>query len=309
MAADLIAFICIYLYFPHICPMKSSLPKSRLYQSGPVYGLLCLLLLIGSLSSCSPKPYAATNKIYEKKAKDFAQEYRHLPELSVNDSLLIGRWIGTTNFNVRKANYVIIHHTAQDSTEQTLHTFTLPRTSVSSHYVIGRDGEIVQMLHDHFRAWHAGSGKWGNTTDLNSASIGIEMDNDGFSSFPESQINSLLHLLAALKEKYNIPTANFIGHADIAPSRKVDPSPHFPWKTLADHGFGLWHNLDPNLGAAQEPLPDFSVRDALRIIGYDTSDLPAAIRAFKIRFVQLNVDPELSERDLRKLYSIYQQSL
>jgi N-acetylmuramoyl-L-alanine amidase len=277
------------------------------YREG--YRLFCLLLLIGSLSSCSPKPYAATNKIYEKKAKDFAQEYRQLPELSVNDSLQIDRWVGTTNFNVRKPNYVIIHHTAQDSTERTLHTFTLPRTSVSSHYVIGRDGEIVQMLHDHFRAWHAGSGKWGNTTDLNSASIGIELDNDGFSYFPEAQINSLLKLLAVLKEKHNIPTANFIGHADIAPTRKVDPSPHFPWKTLADQGFGLWHNLDPNPAATQEPLPDFDVRNALRIIGYDTSDLPAAIRAFKIHFVQWNVDPELSERDLRKLYSIYQQSL
>lgn len=282
---------------------------TRAYQ--PPFNLLSVtsILLIGCLSACSPHPYAAINKVYNQKAKAYAKEYRQIPELAPNDSLRIDRWVGTTNFNVRKPNYVIIHHTAQDSTEQTLHTFTLPRTSVSSHYVIGRDGEVVQMLHDHFRAWHAGAGKWGNTSDLNSASIGIELDNDGYSYFPAAQINSLLKVLAMLKEKYNIPTANFIGHADIAPTRKVDPSPHFPWKTLADHGFGLWHNLDPNSAAEQEPLPEFDVKTALRIIGYDTSDLPAAIRAFKIHHVQLNMDPELTERDLRKLYSIYQQSL
>src|SRR5690606_18053595 len=145
--------------------------------------------------------------------------------------------------------------------------------------------------------------------DLNSASIGIELDNNGFSYFPEAQITSLLKLLAVLKKRYNIPAANFIGHADIAPTRKVDPSPHFPWKTLADNGFGLWHDVEFKAYGDEEPLPDFDVRNALRIIGYDTSDLPAAIRAFKIHFVQWNVDPELSERDLRKLYSLYQQSL
>src|SRR5690606_12650759 len=116
-----------------------------------------------------------------------------------------------------------------------------------------------------------GSGKWGNTTDLNSASIGIELDNDGFFYFPEAQINSLLQLLAVLKEKYNIPTANFIGHADIAPTRKDDPSPHFPWKTLADHGFGLWHDVEFKPYSEQEALPEFDVKDALRIIGYDVT--------------------------------------
>src|SRR5690606_21855129 len=253
----------------HLQKLHASSQTCQVLKTWQVSPLLCLLLLIGSMASCSPRPYAATNKVYEKKAKEFAHEYRQIPATHLNDSLQIDRWVGTTNFNVRKPNYVIIHHTAQDSTEQTLHTFTLPRTSVSSHYVIGRDGEVVQMLHDHFRAWHAGAAKWGNTSDLNSASIVIELDNDGYSYFPAAQINSLLKVLAILKGKYNIPTANFIGHVDIAPTRKVDPSPHFPWKTLADHGFGLWHNLDPNSAAEQEPLPEFDVKTALRIIGYD----------------------------------------
>lgn len=269
------------------------------------------LIVLGIAVSCSPHPYAKTNRIYQEKAKDFAKEFREIPEHNAHNdtTLLIDTWVGTTNFNVRKPNYVVIHHTAQDSTAQTLKTFTLPRTSVSSHYVVGRDGEIVQMANDHFRAWHAGSGKWGNNTDLNSTSIGIELDNNGASYFPEAQITSLLKLLAVLKERYNIPAANFIGHADIAPTRKVDPSPHFPWKTLSDQGFGLWHDVAFIPSSQREELPAFNVRDALRIIGYDTSDLPAAIRAFKIHFVQWNVDKELSDYDLRKLYSLYQKSL
>ena len=269
---------------------------------------------MGSLASCSPTPYAATNKIHQKKARDFAREYQQIPAVMNTDdsTLLINRWVGTTNFNIRKPNFVIIHHTAQDSTEQTLHTFTLPRTSVSSHYVIGRDGEVVQMLNDYFRAWHAGMGKWGHNTDLNSSSIGIEMDNNGSDPYPEKQITSLLNLLARLKEDYGIPTTNFIGHLDLAPSRKVDPSPHFPWKTLADNGFGLWYDdlWDPTYSDPLEKVPEnFNVRDALRIIGYDTTDLKAAIRAFKTHFIQRDVNGELTDHDLQKLHNLYQKYL
>ncbi|MEN9600225.1 MAG: hypothetical protein RL596_2546, partial [Bacteroidota bacterium] len=81
---------------------------------------------------------------------------------------------------MRKPSYVIIHHTAQHSTDETLKTFTLPRTQVSAHYVIGKDGVVYQMLNDYLRAWHAGNSRWGNQLDMNSASIGIELDNDGY---------------------------------------------------------------------------------------------------------------------------------
>jgi N-acetylmuramoyl-L-alanine amidase len=96
------------------------------------------------------------------------------------------------------------------------------------------------MLNDYLRAWQAGLSKWGNNTDINSSSIGIELDNDGFEYFTDPQINSLLILLDSLKNRYKIPQENFIGHGDIAPGRKVDPNWRFPWKTLADHGFGTW---------------------------------------------------------------------
>src|SRR5699024_7188742 len=141
--------------------------------------------------------------------------------------------------------------------QQTIKTFHSERAQVSSHYVIGRDGEIVQMVNDLFRAHHAGLGKWGNDTDLNSSSIGIELDNNGVSDpWPEAQIESLLKLLEYLKETYKTPQAKFIGHADYAPTRKNDPA-RFPWERLAKHGFGYWY--DANL----EPAPeDFDERIA-----------------------------------------------
>lgn len=97
------------------------------------------------------------------------------------------------------------------------------------------------MLNDLLRGHHAGVSKWGNATDLNSSSIGIEIDNNGFETFTEPQINSLMEVLGKLKGAYNIPAANFIGHADIAPGRKVDPNRNFPWQKLAQKGlvFGM----------------------------------------------------------------------
>ena len=190
--------------------------------------------------------------------------------------------MGTTNFNLRKPNFVIIHHTAQDSCGQTLRTFTLTRTQVSAHYVICKDGTIHHMLNDYMRAWHAGVGKWGNDADINSSSIGIELDNNGFETFTDAQMHSLLQLLESLKKKYNIPTANFIGHADIAPTRKNDPNIFFPWKELAQRGFGYWYDDTTNIMLP----PAFDELQALRIIGYDIRDTTAALKAFNRHWLQ-----------------------
>src|SRR5215212_11635675 len=177
---------------------------------------ICLCSLF-SFYNCNRSPYAATNKSYKKQAKAYSKIIRQTPP---KDSLSMASWVGTTNFNMRKPNFVIIHHTAQNSCEQTLKTFTTPKTQVSAHYVICKDGTIHHMLNDYLRAWHGGVAKWGNNTDINSSSIGIEIDNNGFEVFTDQQINSLLTLLSSLKKAYSIPTANFIGHADIAPTRK-----------------------------------------------------------------------------------------
>lgn len=214
----------------------------------------------------------------------------------------MGTWVGTTNFNLRKPNFVIIHHTAQNSCEQTLTTFTTRTTEVSAHYVICRDGTIHHMLNDYLRGWHGGAGKWGNLTDINSSSIGIELDNNGAEPFSETQINNLLLLLENLKNTYNIPAANFIGHADIAPTRKVDPSYFFPWKELADKGFGNWYSDTTGITVNA----DFKNIDALRIIGYDVKDTTAAIRAFRLHFMQDTI--ALLDTPAQKiLFSLYKK--
>ena len=216
--------------------------------------------------SCSRHPYHQTNKSYKKQAKELAKNIRSKPDMffALQNPAY---WVGTTNFNLRKPNLVIIHHTAQNSCEQTLQTFTLPSRQVSAHYVICKDGKVHHMLNDYLRAWHGGVAKWGNITDINSSSIGIEIDNNGFESFTEPQVSSLLTLLDTLKRKYNIPAANFIGHADIAPVRKNDPNVTFPWQLLAKQGYGLWYE------EIRDTLPaEFNTLQALRIIGYDIKD-------------------------------------
>jgi N-acetylmuramoyl-L-alanine amidase len=263
----------------------------------------CALVLLASsilYVSCNRGPYASTNKSYKKQAKAFAKIIRQAP---LKDSIATGAWVGTTNFNMRKPNFVIIHHTAQNSCDQTLKTFTLPRTQVSAHYVICKDGTIHHMLNDYLRAWHGGIAKWGNNTDINSSSIGIEIDNDGYETFTDQQLNSLITLLASLKKTYAIPTANFIGHADIAPTRKNDPNVNFPWKRLADSGYGLWWNDTTGVIVPQ----DFNNLQALRIIGYDIRDSAAVIQTFKRKYEQIDKSPVLTEEDRKILFTLYRK--
>ena len=258
------------------------------------------IIFILFAAACNHSPYSVTNKQYKKQIKQLLKTVEQAP---LKDSLnTTGEWVATINFNLRKPNFVIIHHTAQNSCEQTLKTFTTKATEVSAHYVICRDGTIHHMLNDYLRAWHGGAGNWGNVTDINSSSIGIELDNNGFEKFSEQQINSLLQLLQALKKTYNIPTANFIGHADIAPTRKVDPSAYFPWKQLADKGFGNWYDDT----TALKPNEYFKPMDALRIIGYDIKDSTSAIRAFRLHFMQDSVGV-LDAPAQKILFSLYKK--
>lgn len=263
--------------------------------------LLFFIALGCCVLSCNRNPYKTTNKIYKKQVKQLAKIIRQTPP--VDSVATVAAWVGTTNFNLRKPNLVVIHHTAQNSCDQTLKTFTTSKSQVSAHYVICKDGTIHHMLNDYLRAWHGGIAKWGNITDVNSASIGIEIDNDGYAPFTEPQINSLLRLLGVLKKAYGIPAANFIGHADIAPVRKNDPNVYFPWKQLADSGYGLWYN-----DTTAVTVPEyFNSMEALRIIGYNTKDSSAAIQAFKRHFLQQDNSSQLSEADKKVLYMLYRK--
>ncbi|MET0393556.1 MAG: N-acetylmuramoyl-L-alanine amidase [Chitinophagaceae bacterium] len=256
--------------------------------------ILPVFLLLVLIQGCTPKPYSDTNKAYKNQAKAFAKLLRQYPLIdSVSNA---PGFVGTTNFSLRRPNFVVIHHTAQGSCEQTLKTFTLTRTQVSAHYVICRDGIVYHMLNDLLRAHHAGVSKWGNNSDINSSSIGIEIDNNGSEPFTEAQINSLLDLLGRLKRAYNIPVSNFIGHADVAPGRKVDPSRQFPWQRLAGSGFGVWYDTTHT----QVPV-NFNALQALRIVGYNTKDSMAAIQSFKIHFVPSDTLNRITDTDKKIL--------
>lgn len=254
------------------------------------------------LFSCSPNPYRATNKVYKKQAREFGKTIGQYPVR--NPALNSAEFVGTTNFSMRRPQLVILHHTAQNSCDQTLRTFTLPRTQVSSHYVVCRDGLIYQMLSDNLRGHHAGVSWWGGQSDLNSNSIGIEIDNNGSEVFPMVQIDSLLQVLRYLKTTYRLPAKAFIGHADIAPGRKVDPSRQFPWKRLADEGFGIWYDT------ANVVVPEhFDPMVALRLIGYNITKPENAILSYKIKFLPADTTRLLTEADHKILYSLMLQSM
>ena len=196
------------------------------------------------------------------------------------------RQVPSPNFDDRRPNLVVLHHTTDDTLDEALATLTSPERKVSAHYLVGRDGEIVQLVDEKHRAWHAGKSWWGGNTDINSTSIGIELDNNGYEPFADAQIDALLSLLADIQQRHNIPAANFVGHADVAPARKVDPSELFPWKKLAEHGFGLW--CDAPLPPAP---PSFELMLTLAALGYDPATPDASQRAFRLHFLRSDETP------------------
>ena len=215
----------------------------------------------------------------------------------------IAQWVPSPNFDQRRPVLIVVHFTDEASAEQALHTLRTANSGgpVSSHYLVGNDGRIYQLVADSQRAWHAGAGHWGTITDVNSASIGIELDNDGHSPFTKAQIDSLLRLLADLTDRLRIPRTQIIGHEDLAPGRKDDPGPRFPWQLLADAGFGLWPH-----GVLADPPPGFDPWMALGLIGYPLDDRAATVRSFHHHFRGMDGN-ELDAQDLRVLYALSRQ--
>lgn len=247
---------------------------------------------------CHHSPYKDSNKMYKNQTKELGKVIQQQPAdyFPLQDS----PFIGTVNFDLRKPNFVIIHHTAQNGCPETLHSFTITKSQVSAHYVICKDGTVHHMLNDYLRAWQAGLSKWGNNTDINSSSVGIELDNNGYEPFTDPQINSLLVLLDSLKTRYKIPQENFIGHGDIAPGRKVDPNYRFPWKLLADHGFGDWYSDTTGVIVPT----NFNYNQALRVIGYNIKDSIAAITSFRRHWLQDSTYKPFDSSSEKILYNL-----
>jgi N-acetylmuramoyl-L-alanine amidase len=215
----------------------------------------------------------------------------------------LATWVASPNFGERRAQLIVLHFTDEPSVEESLRILRSSNSGgpVSAHYLIGADGHLYQLVADSARAWHAGAGRWGTITDVNSASIGIELDNDGQSPFAAAQIDSLLRLLGDLTDRLHIPRTQIVGHEDFAPTRKSDPGPLFPWKQLADAGFGLWPQ-DPSI----DPPAGFDPWMALQLVGYPPDDRSSVLRAFHHHYRGLDGDV-LDDEDLRILYALSRQ--
>lgn len=142
------------------------------------------------------------------------------------------------NFTARRGGHeipsmIIIHYTGMKTGQEALERLCDPEAQVSAHYVIEENGDIYQLVDDDKRAWHAGASEWQGETDINSASIGIELVNPGhewgYRDFPDVQIEALIELSKDLVERYGIPVERILGHSDVAPGRKQDPGELFPW--------------------------------------------------------------------------------
>lgn len=197
------------------------------------------------------------------------------------------------NFDDRllPVNMVVLHYTGMKDAASAIARLTDPDAKVSAHYLIAEDGQIVRMVDEQKRAWHAGKSFWRGTTDINSASVGIEIVNPGhefgYRTFPVVQIDALIPLLQEITLRYRITRGNVVGHSDIAPARKDDPGELFPWERLARLRLAL---PSPTKNLMDPHWTDAGFLLALERFGYDVTDPLAAIRAFQRRFRPSTID-------------------
>jgi N-acetylmuramoyl-L-alanine amidase len=190
------------------------------------------------------------------------------------------------NFNARTlpVQIVVLHYTGMPTAEAAIARLTDPDAQVSAHWLVTEDGQIVQMVDESQRAWHAGRSFWRGVSDVNSASIGIEIVNPGhefgYRPFPEPQMAAVEALVAGAVQRFGVAPANVVGHSDIAPARKQDPGELFDWGRLARAGLAM----PVPVGGFDPGWTDAGTLMALARYGYDTDDATAAVVAFQRRF-------------------------
>ncbi|SHJ93767.1 N-acetylmuramoyl-L-alanine amidase [Halomonas caseinilytica] len=217
-----------------------------------------------------------------------------------------------------RVRHLILHYTDEDEATS-LSILTGPR--VSSHYLLPvppAQGEprVYQLVDESRRAWHAGASAWRDQRGLNATSIGIEIVNDGpelsgdslrhaleareagqlrWAPYPDTQIETLIYLMRDIIERHDIAPEDILGHADIAPERKIDPGPAFPWQRLHEAGIGAWPDADrvahyrrrfaerpPDLATLQAALAEWGY--ALAPSGRLDERTRAVLRAFQMHF-------------------------
>ncbi|MFN3912558.1 N-acetylmuramoyl-L-alanine amidase [Hyphomonas sp.] len=209
-----------------------------------------------------------------------------------------------------KVDLLVLHYTGMQSGQAALDRMRDPEAKVSAHYMVWEDGRIVQLVEDSRRAWHAGVSSWNGDDDLNSRSIGIEIVNGGHDfplpggalpPYPDVQIDAVISLAQTLVTRHDIPQSRVVAHSDIAPKRKIDPGEHFPWPRLAAAGIGLWPEEASGAGCVWMGGDPGGLNRQLGAIGYDISDVSAALRAFQRRFLPDAVTGLADARTLRRL--------
>ena len=226
------------------------------------------------------------------------------------------KYAASPNFNDRapgiKLEYIVLHYTGMKNEASAIERLRDPNAEVSAHYVICENGNIIQLVSETHRAWHAGQSFWRGITDLNSASIGIELVNPGhefgYRPFPQLQINALKKLLHEIISRHKMnPKLCLLAHSDIAPTRKEDPGELFPWKELADEGLGSW----PEASNASEapPVNQTEMISLVSEIGYNISTPQDAIRAFQRHYCPENLTGIADGETIKRLRSIAQNIL
>ena len=190
---------------------------------------------------------------------------------------------------------IVIHYTAMDNAAAALERLCDPKAEVSAHYLICAKGRIIQLVSEDQRAWHAGQGEWAGCDDINSRSIGIEIDNRGTHPFSEPQMRALETLMRGIMDRWDIPADCVIGHSDMAPGRKTDPGPRFDWARLARQG--LARPAQKTIKSLGDPTPETFAR-AARAAGFTApADHETLLCAVRLRFAPWRRGP-LTAADL-----------
>ena len=202
-------------------------------------------------------------------------------------------WTPSPNFGERQLpiSMLVLHYTGMTDGPSAIDWLANPKSGVSAHYVVEEDGQVVHMVREEQRAHHAGRSHWRGVTDVNSASIGIEIVNPGhewgYRPFPQEQMSALIPLVAEIVRTYSIEPRNVVGHSDVAPARKEDPGELFDWESLAKLGLAVPR---PRKRLIDPGWSDAAFLLALGRYGYGIDDGRAAVVAFQRRFRPENID-------------------
>jgi N-acetylmuramoyl-L-alanine amidase len=200
------------------------------------------------------------------------------------------------NFDERllPVSMLVLHYTGMADAASAIARLRDPAAKVSCHYLVAEDGQVLRMVDEEKRAWHAGRASWRGLADVNSASIGIEIVNPGhefgYRPFPEPQMDSLVPLVADIVRRHRIRPPYVVGHSDVAPERKQDPGELFDWAKLAKLGLAMPR---PTQNLIDPLWTDGGFLLALERYGYDVREPKAAVTAFQRRFRPEHVDGEI----------------